>query len=192
MLSSFTARQSLCRVACKISVRYHPPHAIQGPSDGLLRIPTQRFFARTTPIRPLIFASKASDPGQTPLEFLSLILIFPPDPHLPVADLVRPGLRFGVADSDIGQRHVVPPAPLRGKLPHFLGQLFLDNAGLMLAQKIKKIQLVMSVAGLPWTGIWWLWVDSNHRPQHYECRHIHRKQAVSMSWALIYVADLCG
>ncbi len=23
--------------------------------------------------------------------------------------------------------------------------------------------------GLAWMRIWWLWVDSNHRPQHYEC-----------------------
>jgi hypothetical protein len=44
MLSGFTARQSLCRVACKISLRYHPSHATQGPSERLLRIPTQQFF----------------------------------------------------------------------------------------------------------------------------------------------------
>jgi hypothetical protein len=74
ILSGFTARQSLCRVACKISVRYHPSHAIQGPCERLLPIPTQRFFARTTPPRPLIFASRASDPGQIPLDFLSFIM----------------------------------------------------------------------------------------------------------------------
>jgi hypothetical protein len=72
MLSGFTARQSTCRAACRVSVRYHPSHATQGPSESLLPIPTQRFFARMTPDRPLIFASRTSDPGQTPLEFLSL------------------------------------------------------------------------------------------------------------------------
>jgi hypothetical protein len=53
MLSGVSARQSLCRVACKISVRYHPSHAIQGLPESLLSIPTQRFLARMTPYRPL-------------------------------------------------------------------------------------------------------------------------------------------
>jgi hypothetical protein len=75
MLSGFTARQSTCRVVCRVSLRYHPSHATQGPSESLLPSPTQRFFARMTPDRPLIFTSRTSDPGQPPLNFLSFILI---------------------------------------------------------------------------------------------------------------------
>jgi len=50
-----------------------PSHTTQGPSESLLPSPTQRFFARMTPDRPLIFTSRTSDPGQTPLEFLSFL-----------------------------------------------------------------------------------------------------------------------
>ena len=53
MLSGFTARQSTCRVVRRVSLRYHPSHATQGPSESLLPIPTQRFFARMTPYRHL-------------------------------------------------------------------------------------------------------------------------------------------
>jgi hypothetical protein len=77
MLSGFTARQSTCRVVCRVSLRYHPSHATQGPSESLLPSPTQRFFARMTPDRPLIFTSRTSDPGQPPLNFLSLSFSFP-------------------------------------------------------------------------------------------------------------------
>jgi len=39
MLSGFSAQQSACRVVCRVSLRYHPSHATQRPSESLFTDP---------------------------------------------------------------------------------------------------------------------------------------------------------
>jgi hypothetical protein len=75
MLSGFTARQSTCRVVRRVSLRYHPSHATQGPSESLLPIPTQRFFARMTPYRHLNLRLQDLRSWTNPLKCLSFILL---------------------------------------------------------------------------------------------------------------------
>ena len=48
MLSGVTARQSTCRVVCRVPFQYPPSHATQGLFDRPLRPPTQRFSTLTT------------------------------------------------------------------------------------------------------------------------------------------------
>ena len=38
-----------------------------------------------------------------------------------------------------------------------------------LSRKSPRCERAFDCNALIFKGFWWLWVDSNHRPQHYEC-----------------------